>query len=104
MEEALTDEAVQGVRAPRQARRKGKRATKVVPYASASAGTKAREEITKLLRSLGCESVGFMDEWDKHEVLLAFTHRGRNVQLRASAKGWAAFYLRKHPWTYQRHA
>ena len=25
----------------------------------------------------GCESVGFMDDFDKHEVLLTFTHRGR---------------------------
>jgi hypothetical protein len=39
-----------------------------------------------------------MDEWEKGEVLLAFTHRGRQVQLRASAKGWAALYLRQEPW------
>jgi hypothetical protein len=55
----------------------------------ATSGNKAREEITKTLRRFGCESIGFMDEYDKHEVLLAFTHRGRQVQLRASAKGWA---------------
>ena len=73
-----------------------------VPYASATTGTKAREEITKLLRRFGCESIGFMDDFEKHEVLLAFTHRGRQVQLRASAKGWAQMYLKENPWSYSR--
>lgn len=72
-----------------------------VPYATASAGS-ARNEITKMLRRFGCESVGFMDDFDNHEVLLAFTHRGRQVQLRASAKGWAQMYLKENPWTHRR--
>jgi hypothetical protein len=60
---------------------------KGVPYASASAGQRARDEISKVLRRFGCESIGFMDDFEQHEVLLAFKHRGRQVQLRASAKG-----------------
>jgi hypothetical protein len=72
------------------------------PYASASSGANARDDITKLLRRFGCESVGFMDDFDKHEVLLAFTHRGRPVQLRASANGWAQLYLKENPWSHQR--
>ena len=74
------------------------KSTAQVPYASATSGTVARAEITKLLRRFGCESVGFMDDFADHSVLLAFTHRGRPVQLRASAKGWAALYLKSHPW------
>lgn len=70
-----------------------------VPYENATSGAQAREEITRLLRRFGCESVGFMDDFADKSVLLAFTHRGRAVQLRASAKGWAAMYLREHPWT-----
>jgi hypothetical protein len=70
-----------------------------VPYAGANSGLKAREEITKILRRLGCESIGFMDEYEKGEVLLAFSHRGRQVQLRASARGWANLYLKARPWT-----
>jgi hypothetical protein len=69
-----------------------------VPYADASTGQKARKEITRTLRRLGCEQIGFMDNFDDSEVLLAFVHRGRQVQLRASAKGWAAMYLRCNPW------
>jgi hypothetical protein len=48
-----------------------------VPYESATSGAKAREEITSLLRRMGCEEVGFMDDFAKHEVFLAFRHRGR---------------------------
>jgi hypothetical protein len=76
--------------------------TKSVPYASASTGAKARDEITSILRRFGAESVGFMDDFHKHEVLLAFVHRGRQVQLRASASGWAKMYLDANPWTYSR--
>ena len=69
-----------------------------VPYASASSGERARAEATKILRRLGCEQIGFMDDFENREVLLAFTHRGRNVQLRASARGWATMYLKAHPY------
>lgn len=70
----------------------------MVPYANATTGYKAREDIAKLLEKFECQSVGFMDEFNTQSVLLAFTWRGRNVQLRASAKGWAAMYLRENPW------
>ncbi len=73
-----------------------------VPYASATSGAKARDEITKLLQRFGCESVGFMDDFASHSVLLAFRHRGRDIQLRASAKGWAQMYLKENPWNYRR--
>lgn len=71
--------------------------TVTVPYENATSGAKAREEITALLRRMGCEEVGFMDDFAKHEVLLAFRHRGRPVQLRASAKGWAAMFIKARP-------
>jgi hypothetical protein len=69
-----------------------------VPYASATSGEAARGEITAILRRFGCSSIGFMDDFDNQEILLAFKHRGNNVQLRASAKGWAALYLREKPY------
>lgn len=73
-----------------------------VPYASATSGAAARDEITKGLRRLGCSNVGFMDDYERHEVLLAFEHRGNRVQLRASAQGWANMYLKANPWTPRR--
>lgn len=69
-----------------------------VPYASATSGDAARGEITKLLRRMGCESVGFMDNFEQKTVLLAFKHRGRGIQFEASASGWARWFLREVPW------
>lgn len=73
-----------------------------VPYASASSGASARDEITKILRRFGCESVGFMDDFEDYSVLLAFKHRGQAVQLKASAKGWAQMFIRENPWSSRR--
>ncbi len=72
------------------------------PYAGATSGHQARDEITKMLRRFGCESVGFMDDFENYEIMLAFKHRGRAMQLRASAKGWAALYLKENPFTHRR--
>lgn len=72
------------------------------PYAGATSGASARDDITKILRRFGCESVGFMDDFDKHEVLLAFTHRGRQIQLTASAKGWAQMFAKENPWSHRK--
>lgn len=74
----------------------------MVPYENATSGAKARDEVTQLLRKFGCENVGFMDDFQDHSVLLAFKYRGRAMQLRASAKGWATFYLKQNPWNYRR--
>lgn len=69
-----------------------------MPYESATTGVKARGEISKILQNFGCESVGFMDNHAKKELLLVFTHRGINIQLTANAKGWANTYLKQNPY------
>ena len=79
-----------------------KRKTPSTPYEGATSGAAARTEIIKILRRLGCEEVGFLDKYEQHEVLLHFVHRGRQVQLRASAKGWAQMYLKANPWSHTR--
>jgi hypothetical protein len=59
---------------------------------------RAREETRKILLQFGCQSVGFMDDTARGDVLLAFEHRGQHVQIRFSAKGWAAMWLKKNPY------
>jgi hypothetical protein len=72
-----------------------------VPYEGATSGSAAREEIVRLLRRFGCESVGFMDDFEQHTIFLAFKHRGRDVQLRASAKGWAQMFIKSRPYSHR---
>lgn len=68
-----------------------------IPYENATSGMKARDELTTILRRFGCENVGFMDDFANGTVMLAFSHRGRSVQLKASAHGWAQMWLRENP-------
>lgn len=73
-----------------------------IPYASASSGGAAREETSRLLQRLGCTAVGFMDDFAEKRVQLVFQHRGRQMCLQASARGWAAMFLKAAPWTSRR--
>jgi hypothetical protein len=73
-----------------------------IPYASATTTeTRAQAEIKKILIRFGCEAIGFMDDFAKHELLLQFKHRRRQFQFTASAKGWAQKWLKENPWTYR---
>lgn len=71
---------------------------KSLPYSSASS-RKARDDISTMLQRFGCESVGIMDDYANHDVILAFRHRGVNMQMHASAKGWAQAWLKENPWS-----
>lgn len=73
-----------------------------LPYAGATSGAKARDQILSILRTFGCKSAGFMEDFDDGSLLLAFTYDGKQVQFKASAKGWAEAYLRENPWSYNR--
>lgn len=70
-----------------------------IPYESATSGMSARAEIQRILMRFGCSKLGFMDEFESKSLLLAFEYRGRKVQVRASAQGWANLLLRERPWT-----
>jgi len=70
-----------------------------VPYENATSGVAARSEVVRILRGYGCQSIGYMEHFDSHEIELAFVHRGRHYRLVASAEGWAALWLRANPYT-----
>jgi len=72
-----------------------------LPYENATSGRCAKETIEKILRSIGASSVGVMEDFDKAEVLVQFTLRGQTVVFRVPAKGYAAQWLQKHPYSYR---
>jgi len=72
------------------------------PYATATSGEKALDEIQKILGGFGCNKFGNFTDSDKGTVAVQFVYRERTVQVEASAKGWAAIYLRENPWSSQR--
>ncbi|AIY40148.1 hypothetical protein LT85_0990 [Collimonas arenae] len=69
-----------------------------LPYENATSGGTALEEIRKLLMKFGCSRFGTMTDSEAGELLVQFSHRGRDVTARASYRGYAAAWLREHPY------
>ncbi|MGH8078925.1 MAG: hypothetical protein ACREP7_00030 [Lysobacter sp.] len=68
-----------------------------LPYENASSGNNAINEIQKILRGFGCAKFGTGEDFESGELFIQFEHRGRQIMLKASAKGYAAAWLREHP-------
>lgn len=69
-----------------------------LPYENATTGDRAIAEIQKMLRGFGCQKFGTGEDFATGELHLQFEHRGRQVHLKASARGYAAAWLRAHPY------
>ena len=70
-----------------------------LPYQNATTGKRAIEDIQKILRAFGCGKLATGEDFDTGEVFIQFEHKGRMINLKASAKGYAAAWLKENPWT-----
>lgn len=70
-----------------------------LPYENSTAGEKALGEIRKIVQQMGASKFGVADDWETGELCIGFELHGRRVELRASARGYAAAWLREHPYT-----
>lgn len=70
-----------------------------LPYHRATTGRMAQGEMQSMLRRVGASSFGVMEEYDAGELIVQFEWRSRRVTLKASVKGYAAAWLREHPYT-----
>lgn len=68
-----------------------------LPYENATSGNNAINDIQKMLRGFGCTKFGTGEDFETGELFVQFEHRGRMVMLKASARGYAAAWLREHP-------
>jgi hypothetical protein len=73
-----------------------------LPYASATSGGAAIEEIGKILTRFGASRFGTMTDNAAGELLVQFTLRGVDVSVKASYQGYAAAWLKENPWTTRR--
>lgn len=69
-----------------------------LPYENATSGNNAINDIQKMLRAFGCTKFGTGEDFETGELFVQFEHRGRQVILKASARGYAAAWLREHPY------
>jgi hypothetical protein len=82
-------------------KKRAKRAAKGgLPYENATSGKNAVAEMEKNLRAFGASSFGAMEDYDTGELIVQFTWRNRSVLIRASGRGYAALWLKRHPWSY----
>jgi hypothetical protein len=72
-----------------------------LPYENSTSGERALGEIQKLLRGFGCARFGSMIDDEAQEILVQFEYRGRQASVRASIRGYAAAWLRAHPYTHR---
>lgn len=73
-----------------------------LPYQNATSGQRALDDIQKVLRGFGCSKFATGTDYEAGEIFIQFEHRGRLIDLKASAKGYAAAWLRENPWSHRR--
>lgn len=74
---------------------------KALPYENASSGTKAMGEIQSLLAKFGCQSFGHMTDYERKVLIVQFKYRNMPICVEASAAGYAAAWLKEHPYSYR---
>lgn len=70
-----------------------------LPYESSTSGERALGEIQKLLRGFGCAKFGSMIDDAEGTLMVQFEHKGRPVSVKASVNGYAAAWLKEHPYS-----
>lgn len=68
-------------------------------YENASSGDKAVGEMRKVLMSFGATQFGVMEDSEDQSIVVQFKYNGRPIIVKASIAGYAAAWLREHPYT-----
>jgi hypothetical protein len=72
-----------------------------LPYENSTAGDRALADLQKILRGFGCSRFGSMVDDGAQEILVQFEYRGRPVSIKASVRGYAAAWLKAHPYNHR---
>jgi hypothetical protein len=70
-----------------------------LPYENSTSGDKALGDIQKLLRGFGCNKFGSMVDDTAGELMVQFEYSGKMVSVKASFTGYAAAWLKEHPYS-----
>lgn len=76
---------------------------KALPYENATSGRRALVDLQAVVERLGADRFGCMTDYGRDVLIVHFVHRGRTVQIEASIAGYAAAWLRAHPWSRRQH-
>lgn len=70
-----------------------------LPYSNSSSGRAAMDDISKTIQAFGCSKFAPMEDFEAGKVTIQFEYRQRMVQIEASARGYAAAWLRENPYS-----
>ncbi|MET3414780.1 hypothetical protein [Methylobacterium sp. 1030] len=74
-----------------------------LPYENVTAGDKALGEIQKILQHFGCQSFGSMMDFENKKLIVQFRYRDMPITIEASMAGYAAAWLKEHPFNPRHH-
>lgn len=72
-----------------------------LPYEGATSGERSVQDMQKILQKFGCSSFGQMMDWNAGELLVQFKYRDYPITVKASVNGYAAAWLKEHPWSHR---
>jgi hypothetical protein len=72
-----------------------------LPYENTTAGNKAMADIQKILQRFGCKSFGSMNNFAEKKLIIQFEYKDRKISVSASSAGYAAAWLKEHPYNYR---
>lgn len=72
-----------------------------LPYENVTSGDRAVADMQKILRAFGCSKFGTMMDDEEGVLIVQFEHNKRPVSVKASVKGYAAAWLKHHPYTHR---
>jgi hypothetical protein len=73
-----------------------------LPYQNATVGDRAIADIQKILRAFGCTKFGTFSDDEEASITVQFEYKKRPVQMKASIRGYAAAWLKEHPYNASR--
>ena len=69
-----------------------------LPYQTATSGVKAMADVEKILKRFGCQKFGHMMDYEHGELIVQFEKSGLPISIKASINGYAAAWLKEHPY------
>jgi len=75
--------------------------TAALPYENATTGKRALAEMEKILRDVGASKFAHAEDFDGGDITVAFVVHKQPISLKVSARGYAAAWLKRHPYTWR---
>ena len=70
-----------------------------LPYENASSGERALAETQRILARFNVQSFGTMQDYERKAIIVQFRYRDLQIHVEASMNGYAAAWLKAHPWS-----